>query len=43
MNGKTLRPAIGEEILMPAGVSHSVKNVGKSRNRWLYGYKTRLE
>ncbi len=40
MNGKTLRPQLGEEILIPAGVSHSVRNTGKTTARWLFGYKT---
>jgi len=43
VNGKMFRPAIGEEILIPANVFHSVKNVGNTRNRWLYGYKARLK
>jgi len=38
-NGQTLQPAIGEEILIPAGVSHTVINIGTISNRWLYGYK----
>jgi mannose-6-phosphate isomerase-like protein (cupin superfamily) len=37
--GKTLRPAVGEEVLIPAGVSHTVTNVGKTTNRWYYGYR----
>ena len=36
--GETQRPAIGEEIFIPAGVSHTVINVGAVTNRWLYGY-----
>jgi len=37
-NGETYHPAIGEEIFIPAGASHTVVNVGKTTNRWLYGY-----
>ena len=37
--GKTFRPQIGEEILIPAGESHTVTNVGNTTNRWYYGYK----
>lgn len=37
--GRTLRPAIGEEILIPAGASHTVRNIGKTTNRWFYGYQ----
>lgn len=39
MQGRTFRPAIGEEILIPARVTHSVRNVGGITARWLYGYK----
>jgi mannose-6-phosphate isomerase-like protein (cupin superfamily) len=35
------RPSAGEELMIPAGVVHSVRNVGKTVSRWLYGYKTR--
>ncbi|MGH8727900.1 MAG: cupin domain-containing protein [Burkholderiales bacterium] len=37
--GTVLRPEIGEEILIPAGASHTVRNIGKTTNRWYYGYK----
>lgn len=37
--GQTLRPAVGEQVLIPAGEPHTVTNVGASRNRWLYGYR----
>jgi uncharacterized cupin superfamily protein len=37
--GNVLRPRIGEEILIPAGASHTVKNIGNTTNRWYYGYK----
>ena len=40
MQGKTLRPAIGEEILIPAHTSHTVRNIGGRTARWLYGYKS---
>jgi mannose-6-phosphate isomerase-like protein (cupin superfamily) len=39
MQGRTLRPAVGEEVLIPAGVSHTVRNIGRRRNRWYYGYR----
>ena len=29
----------GEEVLIPAGVRHSVRNLGDGASRWLYGYK----
>ena len=28
----------GDEILIPAGTAHSVKNVHSGTTRWLYGY-----
>lgn len=37
--GRVFRPAIGEEVLIPAKVVHSVRNVGPSTARWLYGYR----
>ncbi len=37
--GKTLRPEVGEEVFIPAGVSHTVRNVGDATNRWYYGYR----
>ncbi len=38
-SGKTIVPSVGEEILIPAGVSHTVKNIGHTDNRWFYGYR----
>ena len=39
MQGRTFRPKNGEEVLIPARVTHSVRNVGSMTARWLYGYK----
>jgi len=39
IGGETDCPAIGEEIFIPAGVSHTVINVGAVTNRWLYGHR----
>lgn len=39
--GKIFRPGIGEEVLIPAGVRHTVRNVGRNVSRWYYGYKRR--
>jgi len=36
---KVCRPAIGEEVLIPAGAIHSTHNFGPATARWLYGYK----
>ena len=37
--GQTLRPHIGEEVFIPAGVCHTVRNIGAMANRWYFGYK----
>lgn len=39
MRGTTFRPKTGEEVLIPARETHSVRNVGGTTARWLYGYK----
>ena len=39
MQGTRIRPEIGEEILIPARVEHTIKNVGGKTARWLYGQK----
>jgi len=41
LGGKVLRPAIGEEIFIPANEPHTVINIGGTTNHWLYGYKQR--
>ncbi len=40
MQGRVFRPKVGEEVLIPAKVTHSVRNVGGTTARWLYGYKS---
>ena len=37
--GQTLRPRLGEEVFIPAGVRHTVRNIGATANRWCFGYK----
>jgi quercetin dioxygenase-like cupin family protein len=37
--GMVHRPRVGEELLIPAGARHAVRNVGATESRWLYGYK----
>ncbi len=37
--GKTFCPKIGEEVLIPAGAGHTVRNIGQTTTRWYYGYK----
>jgi len=39
LEGVVYRPQPGEELLIPAGVRHSARNVGSTTSRWLYGYK----
>lgn len=39
LEGEILRPDPGEEILIPAHTTHTVRNAGHVRSRWLYGYK----
>ena len=41
MQGRRLRPKAGEVTLIPAGVSHTVRNPGRGRSRWYYGYRRR--
>jgi len=39
IEGRVFRPKVGEEILIPARANHSVRNIGGTTARWLYGYK----
>ncbi len=41
VDGDVYHPQIGEELYIPAGASHSVRNVGTTMARWLYGYRHR--
>jgi mannose-6-phosphate isomerase-like protein (cupin superfamily) len=41
MQGRRLRPEVGEEVFIPAGVSHTVRNPGSVTSRWYYGYRRR--
>jgi quercetin dioxygenase-like cupin family protein len=33
------QPEAGEELFIPAGALHSVRNRGSTTARWLYGYR----
>ena len=33
------RPRVGEELLIPAGAWHTVRNRGTTESHWLYGYR----
>jgi hypothetical protein len=37
LKGLVVRPALGQELLIPAGVRHSAGNVGGTAARWIYG------
>ena len=39
IGGKTQRPEAGEELFIPAGTRHSVRNIGSTTAHWLYGYR----
>ena len=38
IGGVISHPRIGEEIFIPAGAAHSVRNIGNTTAKWLYGY-----
>ena len=37
MEGQSIQPSVGEEIRIPAGVPHIIRNVRGKTARWLYG------
>jgi quercetin dioxygenase-like cupin family protein len=39
VEGVVHRPRPGEELLIPARASHSVRNVGADESLWLFGYR----
>ena len=39
INGELSHPETGEEVYIPAGAVHSVRNIGNTTARWLYGYR----
>lgn len=39
INGNVSHPETGQEIFIPAGAVHSVRNIGGSTASWLYGYR----
>ena len=40
MDGRKLDLKMGDEILIPAKTLHTVRNIGKTRSHWLYGYRS---
>jgi len=41
VTGQVHRSEVGDELLIPAGVVHSARNVGTRTARRLYGYRCR--
>ena len=39
VEGATLEPQVGEEVLVPVGTAHKLRNVGTKKARWLYGLR----
>jgi quercetin dioxygenase-like cupin family protein len=39
IGGKIHHPKAGHELLIPAGIVHSVRNIGETTAHWLYGYR----
>ncbi len=42
MDGRTVRLHGGDELLIPAGTRHTVRNCGEGAARWLHGYRAQL-
>ena len=38
IEGQNIQPTVGEEILIPAGMSHLIRNIEGKTARWLYGH-----
>ena len=41
IEGNSQQPQIGEEVFIPSGALHTVRNIGKTNNVWYFGYKNR--
>ena len=39
IDGRRVRPQVGEEVLIPAGARHTVTNLGDGSSRWAFGYE----
>ncbi len=42
MEGRSLRPSVGEEIRILTGNPHTIRNIGKQTGRWLYGQQREM-
>ena len=40
IDGDSRHPPPGEEVFIPAGTRHTVRNTGSVTSRWLYSYRT---
>jgi len=40
VEGQATRPEPGQEFFIAAGDRHTVRNVGATPSRWLYGYRS---
>ena len=38
ISGKDIMADLGDEVFIPKGACHSVKNIHSATTRWLYGY-----
>lgn len=43
MEGKAVRMQAGDELMIPAGTRHTVRNCGDGPARWLHGYRVHHE
>jgi Cupin domain len=42
MQGERFQPSLGKEFRIPGGVSYTIRNIGGTTARWLYGQKRRI-
>jgi quercetin dioxygenase-like cupin family protein len=40
LGGNIYRPEPGEELSIPAGAPHTVRNTGSATSHWLFGYRS---
>lgn len=41
IHDRVFHPEIGQEVFIPAGIFHSVRNIGKKEAEYAYGYNTK--
>lgn len=39
VEGQSIQSSVGEEICIPAGATHTIRNIGGKTARWLYGIR----